>query len=175
LADDREIWERIRRGDAGVFDALYRANGPKLEMFLRRLLGNRQVAEDVMQETFAAIWQHPNGFVAERGTLRAYLFGAARKRAADWWRKRGAPEKPAQNEPAGCETEMASLVSDAVSRLSREGRALIWLREVEGYSYDELAQILEIPIGTVGSRLFAAREELRRIWQATPQQEKGGS
>lgn len=154
---------------------LYRTHGPKMEMFLRRLLGNSQVAQDVMQETFAAIWQHPNGFVAERGTLRAYVFGAARKRAADWWRKRGAPEEPVQNEPAGCDTEMASLVSDAVSRLSQEGRALIWLREVEGYSYDELAQILEIPVGTVASRLFAAREELRRIWQATPPQKKGDS
>jgi RNA polymerase sigma-70 factor (ECF subfamily) len=146
-----------------------------MEMFLRRLLGNSLAAQDVMQETFAAIWQHPNGFVAERGTLRAYLFGATRKRAADWWRKRGAPEEPVQNALAWCETEMASLVHDAVSRLSQEGRALIWLREVEGHSYDELAQILEIPVGTVASRLFAAREELRRIWQGTPQQKKGDS
>jgi RNA polymerase sigma-70 factor (ECF subfamily) len=63
---------------------------------------------------------------------------------------------------------MVSLVTDAVSRLSQEERVLIWLREVEGYSYDELAQILEVPAGTVASRLFAAREELRKIWQAAP-------
>ncbi|PYT86760.1 MAG: hypothetical protein DMG36_26025 [Acidobacteria bacterium] len=173
MADDRDLWERICRGDGGAFDVLYRTHGPKMEMFLRRLLGSSQAAEDVMQETFAAIWQHPNGFAAERGTLRAYLFGAARKRAADWWRKRGAAGEPVQDEPAKCETETASLVNDAVSRLSEGERALIWLREVEGYSYDELAQILEIPIGTVASRLFAAREELRRIWQATPREKKG--
>jgi RNA polymerase sigma factor (sigma-70 family) len=172
LADDREIWERIRRGDAGVFDALYRTNGPKLEMFLRRLLGNRQVAEDVMQETFAAIWQHPNGFAPERGTLRAYLFGAARKRAADWWRKHAASKESIPNESAECDSETALLVADAVSRLSEEGRALIWLREVEGYSYDELALVFDVPAGTVASRLFAAREELRRIWHAMPEQVK---
>ena len=62
-----------------------------------------------------------------------------------------------------------------VLRLSQEGRVLIWLREVEGYSYDELAQILQIPAGTVASRLFAAREELRNIWQATPKEKKGDS
>jgi len=173
LADDRDVWERIRRGDESTFDALYRTHGPKMQMFLRRFLGNSQAAEDVMQETFAAIWQHPNGFAAERGTLRAYLFGAARKRAADWWRKQGASGEPVQSEPARCDTEMVSLVTDAVSRLSQEGRVLMWLREVEGYSYDELAQILEIPAGTVASRLFAAREELRNIWQAAPKAKKG--
>ena len=173
MADDRDVWERIRRGDESTFDALYRTHGPKMQMFLRRFLGNSQAAEDVMQETFAAIWQHPNGFVAERGTLRAYLFGAARKRAADWWRKQGASGEPVQSEPARCDTEMVSLVTDAVSRLSQEGRVLMWLREVEGYSYDELAQILEIPAGTVASRLFAAREELRNIWQAAPKAKMG--
>jgi RNA polymerase sigma-70 factor (ECF subfamily) len=144
-------------------------------MFLRRFLGNSQAAEDVMQETFAAIWHHSNGFAAERGTLRAYLFGAARKRAANWWRKQGVSGEQVDREPSRRDTEMVSLVTDAVSRLSQEGRVLIWLREVEGYSYDELAQILEIPAGTVASRLFAAREELRNIWQAAPQEKKGDS
>jgi len=150
-------------------------HGPKLEVFLRRVLGSRQAAEDVMQETFARIWQHPNGFEPERGTLRAYLFGAARKRAADWWRKQGVPRESVLNGTAKCCSEEASLLADAVSRLSEDGQTLIWLREVEGYSYDELAQILEVPVGTVASRLFAAREELRRIWQATPQDKKGDS
>jgi RNA polymerase sigma-70 factor (ECF subfamily) len=128
-----------------------------------------------MQETFARIWQHPNGFEPERGTFRAYLFGAGRKRAAEWWRKQGARKETVQKEPAECRTETASLVADALARLPQEGRALIWLREVEGYSYAELAAILEIPVGTVRSRLFGVREELRRIWQATPQGKEGDS
>jgi len=173
LADDREVWERICRGDARAFDAVYRTHGPKLEVFLRRVLGSRQAAEDVMQETFVRIWQHPNGFEPERGTLRAYLFGAARKRAAEWWRKHGRSKESFLEETAKCDSERASLLADAVSRLSEDGRALIWLREVEGYSYDELALILEVPVGTVASRLFAAREELRRIWRATPHEKKG--
>jgi RNA polymerase sigma-70 factor (ECF subfamily) len=49
---------------------------------------------------------------------------------------------------------------------------LIWLREVEGQSYAELAVILEIPVGTVRSRLFAAREALRSIWNPTPNRKK---
>lgn len=175
MADDREIWERICRGDAAALDTLYRSQSPKLEVFLRRVLGNQQAAEDVMQETFARIWQRPNCFEHERGTLRAYLFGAARKRAADWWRKNGAATEPVLSETAQQSSEIGPLVSDAISRLSAEGRALIWLREVEGYSYDELAQVFDVPVGTVASRLFAVREELRRIWHGTASAKKEGS
>jgi RNA polymerase sigma-70 factor, ECF subfamily len=175
LADDRELWERICRGDAHAFDALYRVHGPKLEGFLRRILGSQQAAEDLMQETFTRIWQHPNGFQPDRGTLRAYLFGAARKRAAEWWRKQGAQKETAQSEPTLPKTETASLVMDVFARLHQDARTLLWLREVEGYSYAELAEILEIPIGTVRSRLFVAREELRSLWEATPQTNRGDS
>ena len=126
-----------------------------------------------MQETFTQIWQRPNGFEPERGSLSSYLFGAGRKRAAEWWRKRDAQSTALWNEPTECKTETASIVSDAFARLPEEQRTLIWLREVEGQSYAELAEILEIPVGTVRSRLFAAREELRRVWQAAPEAKKG--
>jgi RNA polymerase sigma-70 factor (ECF subfamily) len=55
-------------------------------------------------------------------------------------------------------------MGDALNRLPEEQRTLLWLREVEGLSYAELALNLEIPVGTVRSRLFAAREALRKIW-----------
>lgn len=175
MTDDREIWERICRGDAEAFDALYRAHGPKLEVFLRRLLGNPQAAEDIMQETFTGIWRRPNGFEADRGTLRAYIFGTARKRAADWWRKNRARAESVLDESSRQNSEIGPLIADALNRLSEDGRALIWLREVEGYSYEELAQVFDVPAGTVASRLFAAREELRRIWHGIPNAKKEGS
>ena len=65
------------------------------------------------------------------------------------------------------------MVGDAFGRLPKEQRTLLWLREVEGQSYAELAEILGIPVGTVRSRLFAAREELRRVWHATPEVKAG--
>lgn len=164
MADDRKVWERVCQRDAHAFEAFYRAQGPKLVVYLRQVLGDGQAAEDVMQETFTQIWQRPNGFSPERGTLRAYLFGAGRKRAAEWWRKRDSQGAAARSEPVESKTETVSLVADAFARLPEEQQTLIWLREVEGHSYAELAQILDIPTGTVKSRLFVAREELRRIW-----------
>jgi RNA polymerase sigma-70 factor (ECF subfamily) len=140
-------------------------NAPRLEAFLRRVVGNRQAAEDVMQERFTKIWLRPNGFRSEHGTLRAYLYGIARKRAAEWWRMQGPQGIVNGNGSVICQTETVSVINDAFRRLPEEQRTLLWLREVERQSYAELAEILEIPIGTVRSRLFAARESLRRIWR----------
>ena len=174
MADDGELLEQIRRGDTAAFDLFYSENAPRLLRFLRQLIGTPQAAEDVTHETFLQLWRRPNGFRPESGSLRAYLFGIARKRAAEWWRQRK-PEEDASSDDldvassSHC-TEANTVVGDAFSRLDREQRALLWLREVEGQSYAELAKILEIPIGTVRSRLFAAREELRRIWHGAPRE-----
>ena len=120
-----------------------------------------------MQETFAGIWQRPNGFMAERGTLRTYLFGIARKRGAEWWRKEGQLRPTTVEDSCVASGENVSLFNDAMSRLRPEQRVLLWLREVEGQSYSELAEILNVPVGTVRSRLFAARQELRKLWLGT--------
>jgi RNA polymerase sigma-70 factor (ECF subfamily) len=173
LFDDRELWKRISEGNATAFDAFYRDNGPRLRAFLRYLLSSEQVAEDIMQDTFTLIWRHPQGFNPERGSLRGYLFGIGRKLAAEWWRRQKQTDE-LKEELSPCRMEMSSMVADAFNRLSSEQRTLLWLREVEGQSYWELAVILEVPIGTVRSRLFAAREALRNVWHIE-RVEKGGS
>ena len=173
LASDAELWKQICRGDSDAFDALYRENASRLQTFLRRATGNSQVAEDLMQETFTGIWQRPNGFAPEQGSLRAYLYGIARKRAAQWWRTRR-PQVDMVDEPTTVSTERTSAITDALQRLPHEQRVLLWLREVEGQSYAELAEILDVPVGTVRSRLFAAREALRTIWLSPRQTTKEG-
>jgi RNA polymerase sigma-70 factor (ECF subfamily) len=66
-------------------------------------------------------------------------------------------------EPVAAEDRTADL-NEALVRLEPEERALLWLREVEGYSYAEMADILGVPLGTVKSKLFSARGALRRVW-----------
>ena len=174
LATDAEVWKQICRGDSDAFDAFYRKNAPRLQIFLRHATGNPQAAEDLMQETFAGIWRRPNGYAPERGSLNAYLYGIARKRAAQWWRTQR-PQDAGMDEPAAAATEAASAITDALRRLPHEQGALLWLREVEGQSYAELAEILDVPVGTVRSRLFAARKALRALWRAPHQTMKEGA
>jgi RNA polymerase sigma-70 factor (ECF subfamily) len=172
LFDDRELWKKISEGNAAAFDAFYRDNGPRLRAFLGHLVTSKQAAEDIMQDTFTQIWRRPSGFNPERGSLRGYLFGIGRKLASEWWRGQK-PTEAFNEEPEPCQTEMSSIVADAFNRLNDEQRTLLWLREVEGQSYAELASILEVPIGTVRSRLFAAREALRNVWHSE-RVKKGG-
>jgi RNA polymerase sigma-70 factor (ECF subfamily) len=175
LTDDRQLWEQICQGDARAFEVFYQENAARLQEFLRHVVGNRQAAEDLMQETFTQIWRHPNGFEPKRGTLRGYLYGIGRNRAAEWWRKQARQDANDGRSPADCRTETATSVGDAFRQLPEEQRSLLWLREVEGQSYTELAEILDVPVGTVRSRLFAARNALRKIWQSPRTQSKENS
>lgn len=175
MAEDREIWTGILRRDTAVFDEFYRGHAPRLLAFLRMLVGDPQTAEDLAQETFVQLWTRPQGYEPERGTLRAYLFGIGRKRAAEWWRRQK-PIEPLMEDSLWCEElrgkDSELTLMHAMSRLAPELKSLLWLREVEGQSYAELAELLEIPIGTVRSRLHAAREALRHTLQAKPAREK---
>jgi RNA polymerase sigma factor (sigma-70 family) len=130
--------------------------------FLRFSVGNLAVADDLTQETFLHLWQRGLACDPCRGGLKAYVLGIARKKAADWWRRNPAQKSPT-TESAATATEDV-LIRDALNQLPHDLRALLWLREVEGYSYEELKDIFQIPIGTVRSRLHAARQQMRTIW-----------
>jgi RNA polymerase sigma-70 factor (ECF subfamily) len=169
LIDERELWKKISAGEAQAFDAWYRETASRLRIFLLHLLASSQAAEDVMQETYTHIWRRPHGFDPDRGTLRAWLYGIARKQATEWWRRQK-PTDPLEFENATAgRAEASSVMAELLGQLPAEQRSLLWLREVEGQSYAELAAILNIPIGTVRSRLFAAREALRALWHSAPQ------
>jgi len=177
MADDKSLWERICAGEQSAFEALFKEFAPRLRGFLRVYTGGQLETDDILQETFLQIWKRPSGYDPERGTLRQYLYGIARKRAAqkrresaqfaverDFDRLNGA-SSTAESRQNG---ELSLAVREGLMHLDSNDRALLWLREIEGYSYAELAEILQVPLGTVKSRLFAARENLREIWKCKP-------
>jgi RNA polymerase sigma-70 factor, ECF subfamily len=168
----QDLRDRLRRDDAEAFGRFYCQHAPRLREFLRRYLGDAKAAEDVAQDAFLQLWQHPNGFNPARAPLKAYLFGIAAKRAADWWRRRERDERRVASPQAWRRIEPAMLMEEALGHLEPESRSLLWLRAVEGYSCAELAAMLNIPLGTVKSRLFTAREQLRRIWKGGRPQEE---
>lgn len=148
--------------DRAVFGRLYQQQGASIRQFLCLAVRDRSTADDLTQETFLHLWRRPSAFDPGRGSIKAYLLGIARNKAMDWWRRQRpvSPEAPA---PARAATEPVA-VRQALEQLPEDLRIVLWLREVEGYSYDELAKILKIPGGTVRSRLYSARQQLRKIW-----------
>ena len=131
---------------------------------MRQLLSSEQAAEDVTQEIFTQLWFRPSSFDPDRGSLRAYLFGIAKHRAAEWWRHIRPEAVFPDDARLGKNPERDWMIADALQSLPEDQRMLLWLREVEGQSYAELASILNIPLGTVRSRLSTARLALRGIW-----------
>lgn len=148
--------------DAAAFGRMYQQQGASVRQFLCLAVHDPSAADDLTQETFLHLWRRPSAFDPGRGPIKAYLLGIARNKAMDWWRRHRpvSPEAPA---PARAATEPVA-IRQALEQLSEDLRTVLWLREVEGYSYDELAKILKIPGGTVRSRLHSARQQLRKVW-----------
>jgi RNA polymerase sigma-70 factor (ECF subfamily) len=164
MVSDEKLWGQIREGERSAFGEFYRQQLPRLRSYLSAYIGSRTAADDIAQEAFLQLWKHPDGFDPNRSGLRTYLFTIARRRAVDWCRRScQAAENPVP--PVGPKAETSLIIEDLLLRLDPDSRSLLWLREVEGYSYEELALMFEIPVGTVKSRLFTARQRLRERWR----------
>jgi len=156
---------------------------PHLEALLRtavRMSGDRARAEDAVQETYLRAWRSFRTYEPEtncRAWLVRILLNVLKKAAG---KKRRDPLAEAEDVEASHkviplfpETEGGNRqdILAAVNQLAPEFRHVLWLVIVEGFSYKETAQLLEIPMGTVVSRLYRARRELRG-WLTIPAADK---
>jgi RNA polymerase sigma-70 factor (ECF subfamily) len=161
---DGELILRIADRDRLAFEALYRRFArPFLGLALRRL-GDRQRAEDVTQETFAAIWRSAATYRPDRGPGAPWLYAVARHAIVNQSRARiepvaEAPDLPAA-EPGPLEQAESEWVRGrlrrAILRLPEDQRTLIELAYWGGLSQTEIAARLEMPLGTVKTRTRAA-------------------
>ncbi len=165
--DSRDL-ARFLDGDERAFENLVTRYEARVRNLASAMLRDRALAEDVAQETFLAAYRKARTFRGE-GTVRGWLFRIAAHRAQDELRRRtrrgeveldGARESGAE---AAFETGLA--LSKALSKVRPEYRTVMILREVEGLSYQEIAQALDWPIGTVETRIHRARMELRALLQ----------
>ncbi|MFB7918258.1 sigma-70 family RNA polymerase sigma factor [Streptomyces sp. NPDC056061] len=163
------------RTDERALADLQREHGPALFRFLLGLtFGDRQRAEDLLQETLVRAWQHPEAFDASYASMRPWLFTVARRLAIDARRSRQARpvevgdvvlETVAEEEDPAEATVSALDVREAVRDLGPEHRAVLVQMYFRGLSVDETAQVLGIPPGTVKSRSYYA---LRRLSRSLP-------
>jgi RNA polymerase sigma-70 factor (ECF subfamily) len=164
MGEELQLWERIVQRDPIAFELLFKKYHSRLSRFARIYVSASGAADDVTQECFLELWKRPYGFDPARGSLEQYLFGIARRQAAQL-RRRGRSRDPQASTTLLTEgNEDAISIKDAFEQLDIDDQTLLWLREVEGYAYSELARILDRPIGTIKSQLFSARENLRRVW-----------
>jgi RNA polymerase sigma-70 factor (ECF subfamily) len=161
---DGELLQRIGGGDREAFDVLYRRFvRPVFALALRRL-GDRGRAEDATQDAFASVWRSASSYRAERGPGAPWLYAVARNAIVD--RARARSESPmelpeeASSEPGPPEEAEHSWVAWRVHRALQElpehERTLIELAYWSGLSQSEIADFLNIPLGTVKTRTRSA-------------------
>jgi RNA polymerase sigma-70 factor, ECF subfamily len=179
-ADDEQLLaRRLLAGDDGALAEIYDRYSSLVFGLARRVTGSPAAAEDVMQEVFVHLWQHPDRFDANRGGLRAYLGVMAHRRAIDAVRRQqrrvrreerdaaSAGDAPTWGVPESAEDgDLVRRVRRAVDRLPEEQRAAVRLAYFSGRTYREVATELSIPEGTAKSRLRLALAKLSDLMEA---------
>lgn len=160
-------------GRAKSLDELYREVGPRLLAYFQRRHGDRHTAEDLLQETFAAVVKRPEA-LRLAVSPGAYLFGIARNLNAEACRRfrpvcELPPELPAVVPPLA--DPRLDAMREAVARLNSALREVVELRLQSELSYEEIAAVLDIPVGTVRSRLHHAVKQLRQALNRQPAHE----
>ena len=165
---DEDLLRRVADRDREAFDALYRRYARPVYALAVRRLGDREGAEEAVQETFAAVWRSARSFRPERGAASSWLYAIARNAVVDRFRARPEPvaEPPETiSEQAGPDERaeagwLAWRVHRAVSQLPQHEREVVELAYWKGLSQSEVASRLEIPLGTVKTRTRAALARL---------------
>jgi RNA polymerase sigma-70 factor, ECF subfamily len=166
--EDAELASRAAHGDADAFHALVDRHADRLFRLAVALVGNSADAEDVLQESLIGAFRGLSGFQG-RSSVKTWLTRILVNQAAKFRRSKRKMAAVSEFEPSpdkavGVAAKMD--VNAAISELSPEHRQVIVLRELENMSYDEIAEVLQVPQGTVESRLHRAREALREKLKA---------
>lgn len=166
-AEERECLCRCRQGDERAFRDLMRRHRGRALYLAAQMLRDRTEAEDVVQEAFLRVFRALPTFRGD-ASFHSWLYRIIVNLCLDRGRRQSAtplPLEPDFETPAAPERWETRLHVEALlARLSDELRVTLLMREVVGLSYVEIAAELNLPVGTVRSRLHAAREQFRRMW-----------
>lgn len=171
--DDVALIARIRKRDEAALLELYDRYQRLLMALALRIVGDRETAEEVLQDVFVRAWEGSKTFDERRGSVSSWLFGITRNRSIDVLRSaqhrarnREREELPEQRGDDSDLAEFATtrvLVRQALDRLSPERRGPVELVYFGGLTHQEAARALGTPLGTTKGRIRAALDQLRAL------------
>jgi RNA polymerase sigma-70 factor (ECF subfamily) len=163
-ADVDALMRRVARGDSQAFEALYDELSPAVFGLARRVVRDPARAEDVLQEVFLDVWRQATRFDVERGKAKTWVMTIAHRRAVDAVRRseaqkrqdhHGAPDEVSHDEPADAviTAEEHSAVRDCLDTLTDLQLESVRLAYFNGYTYGEVATLLDKPLPTIKTRM----------------------
>jgi RNA polymerase sigma-70 factor, ECF subfamily len=171
IDDDRRLLDGVRQRDPRALEELYERHKGACYALAQRVLNDWQASEEAVQDAFVAVWLRVQTFRAEAGSVRTWIIAITRNAAIDRLRKERGPRT---NLPlfdsvlaeSSSAREVAiitdrQVMAKALSRLPPEQRYVLELAYFGGYSYPEIAQALDVPVGTIKSRIRLTLEKLR--------------
>ena len=173
---DEEVMHLVQQGNPRAFELLYDRHGGAAFSLAYRMMGNRVAAEDVAQEAFLSIWRSRLRYQPERGSVRTWVLGIVHNRGIDALRRsfvhdrrrvevEGIEEKheaPELTDVEAARRDEARSVRSALDALPEDQSRVIELAYFGGFSHSQIAQMLEMPIGTVKGRMRLGLDKLRR-------------
>jgi RNA polymerase sigma-70 factor (ECF subfamily) len=174
-----DVFQKAQGGDPAAFQEIIRPHLDSVRRFVFSFSSNWQDADDITQEALIKAFR-AFGTYDGRAALSTWLYTVARSASIDWHRSRlaraGRCERPLPELQPAPEPAQDQSYSDrqdrerlwaAIQRLEEHSRVPLVLFEIEGLSYEEIAAVEAIPVGTVRSRLSRARQQLRELLAAT--------
>jgi RNA polymerase sigma factor (sigma-70 family) len=170
---DEQVLEAVGRGDDDALGVLYDRFGRVAYGLAYRILRDKALAEDAVQEAFLAVWRSADAYKRERAKPSTWILTVVHRRAVDLVRReelrRGEPLEAAPEPAVGPADEEASLrdrraaVQSALKELPGDQREALELAYYGGLTQSELAERLGVPLGTIKSRMFAGLGRLREL------------
>lgn len=176
---ENDVVVRIKSGDRDAFNILVEEYQAQVVNIAYGMLSNREDAFDAAQEVFIKVYKNIGGFRMD-SALSTWIFKITKNVCTDFLRRRKdvvsldseeenkpkleLPDTKHTPETEVERTETQRMVREAISQMEENYRLVITLFDIEGLSYDEIAQITDCPIGTVKSRLARAREKLKQFF-----------
>lgn len=181
--DEKLLISRSKAGDIEAFEELIEAYQKKIFNFAYRIIGNYDDAADLAQEALIRIFKSIGGF-KEQSSFSTWIYRITTNVCLDEIRRRknkkehsldeevqvddGQLKRQIMSEDPGPDEvyereELRGIVKEAIDKLPEEQRIVITLRDIQGLSYDEIAEVLDCPGGTVKSRISRARQALKKV------------
>lgn len=176
LLADEDLLGRVEKGDADAFEIIYDRHSRVAYSLAYRLLGDRQAAEDLVQDAFLSAWRNATAYSPMRGSVRTWLLSILHNRGIDKLRTSSAMNRrqealqamELQRPPApdaateGMERAMADTVRRELGTLPQEQVEVLTLAYYGGFTHQEISEMLQVPLGTVKSRMRLGLDRLRR-------------